>query len=157
VGLVDTIKTRILRFALELKDDLRLVIDDPNELPKEKIDQQVVLYIFGDSNVIASRDFTQIDKLEINQGDWAALVQALKKLGVQDPAISDLKSALDQDAKDQDKAPAGFGKRTADWLKEFGRKSGSFALDVGVEIAKKEAVAWILGYLGHHGGPPPPH
>ena len=80
VGLIDTIRTRVLRFALELKDDLGLVSDDFNELPKNKIDQQVTTYIFGGTNVIASKDFTQINSIEINRGDWTALAEALDEL-----------------------------------------------------------------------------
>ena len=69
VGLIDTIKTRVLRFALELKDDLGSVSDNLTELPQEKIDQQVTMYIFGGTNVIASRDFTQSNRIEIHEGD----------------------------------------------------------------------------------------
>jgi hypothetical protein len=150
VGLFDTIKTRVLRLALELKDDLGLVSEDLNELPSDKIDQQVNTYIFGGTNVIASKDFTQIDKLEINQGDWTALAEALNGLGVQNSAIAGLKSALDHDSKDGVAATPGLGKRTAGWLKELGKKSGHLAVSVGIEVLQKQASKWILDYLGLH-------
>jgi AbiTii len=149
-GLIDTIRTRILRFALELKDDLGMVGDDPAELPRERIDQIVVNYIFGGTTVIASKEFTQINTIEIDKGDWTALAEVLdKRLGVATPEISKLKSALDQDSKD---APTpGLGRRTMDWMKQLGKKSGELALTVGVDVAKKEATNLILQYLGHHG------
>jgi hypothetical protein len=150
VGLIDTIKTRVLRFALELKDDLGSVSDDLNELPQEKIDQRVVTYIFGGTNVIASRDFTQIDSIEIQQSDWAALAEALKKRGVQDSAILELKSALDHDSRGGTTPTPGLGKRTADWLKGLGKESGHLVVSVGVEVVKREATKWILEYLGVH-------
>jgi hypothetical protein len=149
VGLIDTIKTRVLRFALEVKDDLGLVSDDLNELPKDKIDQQVTTYIFGGHNVIASRDFTEINSIEINKGDWTAMAEALNRLGVQTPTISELKSALDHDSKGA--TTPGLGKHTADWLKQLSKKSGGTALSIGVEVAKKAVTNWILQYLGHHG------
>jgi hypothetical protein len=65
VGLIDTVRTRVLRLALELKDDLGAVSDDLNGLPKEKIDQHVIAYIFGGTNVIASSNFAQIDRIDI--------------------------------------------------------------------------------------------
>ena len=151
VGLIDTIKTRVLRFALELKDDVGSVGKNLNELPKEKVDQQVVTYIFGGTNVIASRDFTQIDSIEMKQGDWSALATALNRLGVRDPAISELKAALDEDSKDATMPAPGLGSRTASWLKALGKKSSEVALSVGVEVVKKEATKWILGYLGLKG------
>lgn len=149
-GLLDTIRTRVLRFALDLKDDLGLVGDDPAELPKDKVDRSVVMNIFGGTNVIASQDFTQINTVEIERGDWTGLAEALeKRLGVAESAISELKFALDQDSKD---APTpGLGRRAADWLKRLGKKSSELALNIGVEVAKKEASNWILQYLGHHG------
>jgi hypothetical protein len=149
-GLLDTIRTRVLRFALDLKDGLGSVGDDLAELPKDKIDRSVVTYIFGGMNVIASKEFTQINTVEIERGDWTALAEVLdKRLGVAAPAMSELKSALDQDSKD---APTpGLGRRTADWLKRLGKKSGELALNIGVEVARKEASDWILQYLGHHG------
>jgi hypothetical protein len=148
LGLIDTIRTRVLRFALELKDDLGSVSENLDELPKEKIDQNVSINIFGGTNVIASRDFTQIDRIEITKGDWTALAEALfKRLGVEASAVAELKSALDDDSKET--AP-GLGQRTLGWLKQLGSKVGPAALSVGVEVAKKEATKWISEYLGTH-------
>jgi hypothetical protein len=136
-----------LRFALELKDDLGLVREDLNELPKEKIDQSIITYIFGGTNVIASRDFTQIETIKIEKGDWAALAEALtKRLGVETSALSELQAALDDDSKDA--ATPGLGQRTVGWLKNIGSKAGPMAISIGVEVAKKEATKWILDYLG---------
>jgi hypothetical protein len=146
VGLIDTVRTRLLRFALELKDELGSVGDDPNELPKGKIDQQVVTYIFGGTNVIASTNVTQVGTIEIEKGDWSALADALTGLGVGATAVSALKSALDHDSTAE--PTRGLGRRAADWLKGFGKKSSAAALSVGVEVAKKEITRWILGYLG---------
>lgn len=151
IGLIDTVRTRILRLALELKDDLGSVNDDPKELPKEKIDQSVVNNIFGGNVVIASTNFTQIGSVEIGKGDWAGLSKALEKLGLENPAISELKTALDHDSKHETKP--GLGKRAANWLAQFGERSGKALLGVGIEVAKKEATKFISQYLGL---PPPP-
>lgn len=151
VGLTDTIKTRVLRFALELKDDLGSVSENFDELPEGKVDQQVITYIFGGTNVIASRDFTQIESIEIAQGDWNSLAKSLTKLGINDSAIAELKTALDHDSRDETRPTPGLGKRATTWLKELGKKSGGMAVSIGVEVAKKGITAWILQYLGHHG------
>ena len=76
------------------------------------------------------------------------MAKTLSGLGVQQSEISELKAALDHDAKDDTTTTPGLGSRTAGWLKDFGKKSGNLALSVGIEVAKKEAIRLILGYLG---------
>jgi hypothetical protein len=44
-SVIDTIRNRVLRFALDLRDELGLVSDDPAALPQEKVDQYVNNYI----------------------------------------------------------------------------------------------------------------
>ena len=142
IGLIDTIKTRVLRFALELRADLGLVSDNLGEVPKEKIEQLVVNNIYGGNVVISSRDFTQTSTTIINMGDWTALASALEKSGVEGTAIAELKSALDEDSRKE--TSSGIGKRTLGWLKQLGKTTGHVAVGVGTEVAKK----WILEYLG---------
>jgi hypothetical protein len=146
VGLIDTIKTRVLRFALELRDDLGVVSDNLNEVPKEKIDQSITMNIFGGNNVIASQDVTYIHTIEVGEGDWAALMKALQSLGVGTSEIAELQSALEEDCKDDSKP--GLGQRAAIWLKQLGSKLGTAGLAVGIEVAKTEATKWIQQYLG---------
>lgn len=47
IGLVDNIKTRVLRLALELKDAVRADAGRLDALPKEKVDQKVMMYLLG--------------------------------------------------------------------------------------------------------------
>ena len=51
VSLIDTIRNRVLRFALELKDELGLVSDNPAALPQGKVDQYVANYIYNIGSV----------------------------------------------------------------------------------------------------------
>jgi hypothetical protein len=147
--LIDTVRTRVLRFALELKDDLGQVDDNPDSLPSAKLDQYVTTYIFGGTNIVASKDFTQIGNIEIDKGDWSALNEALKGLGIPGSETSKLKSALDQDSTGET-AIQGLGQRTATWLKQLGSKLGQVGISVGIEVAKKEATKWISQFLGLH-------
>jgi hypothetical protein len=146
VGLIDTIRTRVLRLALELKDDLGAVSDNVRELPKEKIDQSIVTNIFGGINVIASRDFTQINRIEVGQGDWAALAKALHALGIDGHQITGLQSAITEDSSGKDKPSV--GQRTTAWIKNLGSKLGQAGIALGVEIAKTEVTKWVHQYLG---------
>jgi len=145
IGLIDTIKTRVLRFALELREDLGSANDNLRDVPKEKIEQLVVNNIYGGNVVIGSRDFTQNSNTIIKTGDWAALARVLKESGVEGSAIAELKSALDEDSKEA--AIPGLGNRALGWLKQLGKATGKVAMEVGTEVAKK----WILEYLGKPG------
>ena len=68
---------------------------------------------------------------------------------MQPPEISELKSALDQDSEEETDKP-GLGRRVTGWLKDLGKKSGHLALNIWIEVVKKEATKWILEYLGTH-------
>jgi hypothetical protein len=146
VGLIDTIRTRVLRFALDLRDELGPENDNLNELPKEKVDQSVITYIFGGNNVIASRDFAQTQSIEVGQGDWAALARALEGLGVKTSEIAQLQSALNDDSKAAG-APS-LGQRTFAWLKQLSSKLGQTGMNIGIEVAKTEVTKWLHQYLG---------
>lgn len=145
-ALVDTIKTKVLRLALELKTELGTVGDNVEELPKERVDQQIVTVIYGGYNVIASRHFNQVNTVEIQAGDWNALAQALAGMGVRDDAVVELRTALANDK--QEASTPTLGKRTLQWLSEIGKKTGTVALAVGIEVVKKQATELILKYLG---------
>jgi hypothetical protein len=147
VGLIDTIKTRVLRFALELRKDLGAVSDDVTRLPESTIDRNVTVNIFGGSNVIASKDFAQVNRIKIERGDWAGLAEALNALGVPPSEISELKSAVADDSGDATIAPVAQG-RTAKWLKKFATNAGKWALKGGAEVGKQIITKWLEEYFG---------
>ncbi len=59
IGLIDSIKTRVLRFALELKDDLGAVHDDIEKLSNEQVTHNFTIHIHGGNNVVGSTAFSQ--------------------------------------------------------------------------------------------------
>ena len=79
LSIVDSVRNRVLRFALELRDELGAVNDKPQDVPAEKVDQAVTNYIFGGTNIIAgtAKDFTQVGAIHIAKGDLSSLVDAL--------------------------------------------------------------------------------
>jgi hypothetical protein len=151
LSLIDTIRNRVLRFALDLQDELGLVSDDPAAVPQEKVDQYVNNYIFGGTNIISAeaRDFTQIGTVNIKQGDLEGLTAALAKLRVPDAQITALARALEADAGAvSDDAPPTLGRRTATWLKTLGPKLAKAGLRIGTDTVKAEAMKLISQYLG---------
>jgi hypothetical protein len=74
-ALLDTIRNRILKFAIEIKDELGIVGGDISVIPQAKVEQSVTNYIYGGTNVISgtAHDFTQIGQISITPGDFEAL------------------------------------------------------------------------------------
>jgi hypothetical protein len=147
-ALTNTIRNRVLRLGLGLKDDLGQVSDDIDALPKDKVDRQVITYIYGGTNIIAgsAQNFSQIGTVSVREGDAEGLKTALKKLGVSELEVADLHTALAQDAGAA--VSPNFGQRTKGWLSGVAARFANAGVDIGVDTAKAEATKLILQYLG---------
>ena len=151
IGLIETVRNRVLKFALEIKDELGLVSENIDALQPAKVDQMVINNIYGGHNIISAtaRDITQFGNIEIHKGDFLALESALKKVGLDQVEISKLKEALDSDDAEQGLQPSStFGHRVSDWFKEVAGKLASGGLNIGGAAAKAEITKWVFQYLG---------
>lgn len=144
IALLDTVRNRTLRFALELQKELGLVCDT-SALPNEKVDQYV-MNIYGGNVIIAdhAHDIKQVRGIIIAKNDFPALEAALKDVGIADPDITELKAALDHDAVAQHDSSPSLGQLTGDWLKSAASKIASSGTKMGGEVVKD----WIPQYLG---------
>ncbi len=70
VSIVETVRNRVLRFALEIREELGLVSDKVEELSKAKVEQIVTNHIYGGTNIIGGiiHDVTQIGNIVVGQG-----------------------------------------------------------------------------------------
>jgi hypothetical protein len=146
-GIVDTVRTRLLRFALEIREELGSVSDNPKELPAGKVDQAVTNYIFGGTNVIAGivHDFTQIGSIEVKQGDLVGLANALRALGVAQSDVEAATLALVEDGKPPGRS---LGARVMSWMQSVGSKLGGAGLKIGTGAAQQLITKWMLQYWG---------
>jgi hypothetical protein len=146
--LLDTVRNRVLRFALDLKDDLGDVADNIDALPRDKVDRQVIYNIYGGTNIVAesARNFAQFGNVTVKEGDAASLQAAMQKLGVSAPGVSELQAAL---AEDEEAASAPtLGQRTKTWLTGIGTKLVDAGASITLETAKAEATKYLLQYFG---------
>jgi hypothetical protein len=150
LSLVDTVRNRVLRFALDLQEDLGSVGDDLAALPTEKVDNSIVTYIYGGTNVIAGtvRDFTQIGTVNVQAGDLDGLIARLKSIGVGEADVPALRDALTADAAETEGPPRTIGQRTVAWVKNTAVNLGKAGADVAVDTLKTEGTKWIMQYLG---------
>ncbi len=147
VALVDSVRNRLLRFALELREELGSVSDDPKELPPAKVDQAITTYIFGGTNVITgtARDFTQIGSIQIGQGDLVGFSNALRTLGIPQQDIEEVTQAVLEDGKPKGKS---VGKKLAGWMTSMGGKLGEAGLKIGTGAAQQLVTQWLMQYWG---------
>jgi hypothetical protein len=151
-ALLDTVRNRVLKLALELQEELGSVGDDPAALPPERIDQTVITNIYGGHVVIAGRveDVTQAGSIVVIKGDLASLNEALARLGTDKSDVQALDAALAEDAAAS--ASPGLGQRTLGWIQsaaiKLARKGGDAALDVAKAEVTAELTKLVSQFLG---------
>jgi hypothetical protein len=143
VGLLENVRNRVLRFALDLKSELGPDSPTVEKIPSATIERSVVNHIYGGNILIASNaeNISQLAHTTISAGDDAALIQALRHLGVTDEGIK----ALEADMKVEKDS---VGPRIKKWLGNIASYLGKEGAKTGVEVAKKLATQWILQRYG---------
>jgi hypothetical protein len=142
VALNATIRNRVLKFALELQEELGSVGDNLAALPRDRVDQTVIANIFGGHVVIAGRvnEIAQAEAIVVVKGDLSSLTDALGRVGVGDRGdVQALQKALAEDAGTE--ARPGLGQRTIEWIKGAAFKVASRGGDAALDVAKAQMTA----------------
>jgi hypothetical protein len=150
VALLDTVRNKVLSFALEIE---RLSPDAGEALPgappvaSERVHQIFQTNIYGNvGNVAAgSPNSQQSVGSMVTAGDFASLATHLQRLGVGGADVADLKSAIESD---RSAGKTGFGPKVGAWLGKMVGKAGEGALKVTVDTAASILTKLISGYLG---------
>jgi hypothetical protein len=147
VGLVETVRNRVLRFALDIKDQLGEDQDNVSYLPPDKVEQSVINNIYGGNVFIAAHAETisQVAHTNILAGDASGLFKALSNLGVTEEGLKALQHDIEADK--QDGKPS-LGQRTMGWLSDIGKHLGAEGVKVGVDVAKRAATKWLMQHYG---------
>jgi hypothetical protein len=151
VALVDTIKTRVLNFALEIEGEAPDAGEAPPNappLPQEKVSQVFNTYISGNVQNVAtgSSHVTQSGDIIVMPGNFDSLRKHLASLGVEEPDITDLDNAIKKDTKAQGK-PA-LGKRVQSWIGKMVGKAASGAWKVSTSVAGTVLGKALSKYFG---------
>lgn len=151
-SLVDTVRTKILSFALEIKKQLGAEPETQQNLldiPTAKVNQIVNNYIYGGQNVIAAQDGQMIvdARTQVVAGDLETLRKALQEFGVDSQDVALLEDAL---AKDTNSGKAGeIGPKTSGWLSNAAKKVGGSTVKVSEGVATTVISGMIKGFLGY--------
>lgn len=141
VAILDTVRNRVLEFALELeKVDLGADEAMPQSATKAEISQIFHQTIYGPvSNVGTAENISQT--MFVHKGDWEGLKAGIQEIGIPESDVEDLERAIEADKKGSNREKGHFGKNVAKWLGEMTRKAatgvGKAAPDVIATIATK--------------------
>ena len=157
VGILSTVRNRILGFALELEASYP---DAQKATPGETlISKEVVNRVFQQNitqnfhapvaNVASGHAIEQTGTINIQQGDFRTLATFLQENGISDPDIQDLEAAIEADPqpKSSDKT---FGKRVSSWIGKMVAKSAEGAWKVSTDVGSKLLLEAIKAHYGMH-------
>lgn len=156
VEILDTVRTRVLKFVLELQEeigDIDKVIGNNKKVEEAAPVIQNAFYtiVYGGTAIVGSEtgDVDAHTQTVVIEGDFISLVDALHERGIPNHEIAELESALQQDA--------GVGelekkKNVMAWIKKAATKISSATGGVAVDVAKASLTALVSSYLGL---PPP--
>lgn len=150
VGLLDTVRNRILNFALAIQEEYPEAGEStrgavgPNQALVTNVFHTHVTGTIGNL-ALGNRDISQEYTGGVVQGDMNTLKEYLTTLGVPASDTADLEVALNGEA---DSKTPGIGKRAATWLGCMTTKAYSGALKVGGAVATKLLETAIQRYLG---------
>jgi len=151
VGILDTIRTRVLEFVLIIEKELG--IDAMNYDDKKSVvspSQEKIHQIFnttiqgGNSFAFGNSGTTNQYVTNVQPGDLQGLKEKLAQLGVPDNFITDLDTALDDDA-DSHEQP---GSHVQSWYSRLMIKVGKGAIQLASTATTTIVMAEVKKYLG---------
>jgi hypothetical protein len=148
-GLLDTIRNRILSFALAIEraspEAGDVPADGPPALARDEVSRIADITIYGGHNVFAvGGQKATVRDVRITADDWEALREALDGLGFHPDDLEALPEVLAND----DAVEGELGPKTKRWLTGALGRLRSGASAVAPEIAGGTAAGLILQYLG---------
>jgi hypothetical protein len=144
VELLDTVRNKTFRMALEIKDELGTSYADLNKLKtKEAEIQNIVIHnvgnvAFGNASVDASGQTTIV-------GDRKSLDAVLVKAGLDDSDLAELSQATQVDGGVKPGKP---GTRLDSWIQSKAGKVVVGGVKVGLSIGQQLLTDWLLIHAG---------
>lgn len=151
VGIIETVRNRVLNFALELEaaaPDAGEGSPRTKPVAEEKVSQVFNIQIMGSVGNLASGSshFSQKSTLEITTGDFDSLRAYLKSVDVERDDIAELERAIKADPKPE--PGKGLGKKVGEWIGKMVAKSAQGIWTVSTSAAGKVLADAISIYYG---------
>ncbi len=149
-GILDTVRTRVLNMALEIRSEIGDKDEDLKKITPEeskKVDQTVVNNIFGGNVYVSAGQSTmtattvQQQQQNIVAGDWEHLAKVLRSAGVSEPEIAELSTAIKEDGQK-------VGSKVRDWVKTAAPKVLSGGVKIGATVGQTLLLEYLKQYFG---------
>jgi hypothetical protein len=145
VEVLDTVRTRVLSLALELKDEVGADEKELNQLSSkapDTIENTVVQQIFGGTIYMASGNASmQVQNTTLTPGDWNQLAKILGGAGIAPAEVAELSNAIKADKST-------MGATVHGWIKQ----QIPNVVSGGVKISASVGQAVLTEYLKQHFG-----
>ena len=143
---VDTVKTRLLEFALELQNNsLTPETLSTGEIDDELIRKALNVHIYGNNNVVAVGEKVHQEVGNVNHQDLDSLLSHLRGHDVSDDDLA----ALKQDILSETTPSTGdFGPKVSSWVERMVSKAASGAWNVSMAVAPRILQKAITSYYG---------
>jgi hypothetical protein len=152
VRLMDSVKTRVLGFAIDLEREApnagELPIGSQPPLSREKMTQIFNTNITGNVGNVAnaSSDFSQSSKIVVEPGNWQSLQARLLELGLTSADTEGLKADLERAvAAESQKEKTEIA---STWIGRLAGKAATGAAGVGIEVAATGVAKAVAAYFG---------
>jgi hypothetical protein len=149
VGILSTVRNRILNFALEIEADnpeAGEAAPDTKPIAEERVSQIFNTNIYGNVASIASgQHISQTTQQNVNRGDFASLAKFLKELGFSDQDVGDLHEALGAEPSPPE---TGLGTKVASWLGKAVEKVAAGGMKISTAVASNVLAEAIKNYYG---------
>jgi hypothetical protein len=127
-GMLDTIRTRVLTMAIDIKNEFEESGADLNHIKQnspeaEKVQQSVVTNVYGDLYMIAGDHVINTQNIAV--GNWEDLKRVLNESGIGDGDVAELSQAIQKDGKTIGTGVRGWISRNADKVLDHGLKLGT--------------------------------
>lgn len=148
-GIIDTIRTRVLDFMIQIEKELDIDVDEPDKGSlKEDISPQHVTNIFHNTiqgQNIAMSNSGNVANINIQQGNFEDLKKYLYDLGVSSKELKELKTAIEADPA---KPKNTLGPKVSTWLSKLSIKGLKGGLSIAKDVAATLLAQAILRYYG---------
>ena len=143
-GVLDTIRTRVLTMAIDIKNECERSGADfnhinPSSPEAEKLQQTVVNNMYGTVYLAAGDQVINTHNIAVDS--WAELEEVLKASGIGDEDLTELSNAIQRDDKKMGTGVKGWISRNAEKVFEHG-------LQVGTSVGTTILTAYIKRHLG---------
>jgi len=149
-GLLDTIRTRVLNMALEIKSEVGETDADLKKITPQgakQVDQTIVNNIFGGNFYVSTGGSTmnattiQQQQQNIVAGDWEHLAKVLRSSGISEPELDELSTAVKTDGET-------LGTRVKGWVHKTAPKVLSGGIKIGVSVGQSLLLEYLKQYYG---------